>query len=204
MSVRSLFPDARGVSLRLLLVFSLLACAAPARGQQSNPPQKAGDDEDVVNVRSHLVNVDVSVKDKKGNYITDLKAGDFTVFENGVRQKVAFFNPPLAGGGESTAAGEATKAGGARTSQPGMPRNIVSLVLDGLNTDPANMKRVRDGAVKYIKEQVTETDAVALFSVTGGLQLFQPFTHDKEKLLAAVDRAADASASSKTSEQHDI
>jgi VWFA-related protein len=85
-----------------------------------------------------------------------------------------------------------------------MPRNIVSLVLDGLNTDPANMKRVRDGAVKYIKEQLTETDAVALFSVTGGLQLLQPFTHNKEKLLAAVERAADVSTASKNSEQRDI
>ena len=95
MSVPIFFSDARGASLRLLLVFSLLACAAPARAQQqSKAPPKSGDDEEVLKVRSHLVNVDVSVKDKKGNYITDLKAGDFTVFENGVRQKVAFFNPP--------------------------------------------------------------------------------------------------------------
>src|SRR5947209_9920590 len=134
MSVKSFFPDARGVGLRLLLVFSLLACAASPRAQQqSKAPPKAGDDEEVLKVRSHLVNVDVSVKDKKGNYVTDLKAEDFAVFENGVRQKVEFFNPPLAGGGGESAAsaGEATKAGGVRTSQPGMPRNIVSLVLDG-------------------------------------------------------------------------
>ena len=44
MSVRSFFPDARGVGLRLLLVFSLLACAASPRAQQqSKAPPKAGD-----------------------------------------------------------------------------------------------------------------------------------------------------------------
>ena len=41
-------------------------------------------DDDVVRVKSNLVNIDVIVKDKKGKYISDLKAEDFTITENGV------------------------------------------------------------------------------------------------------------------------
>ena len=41
-------------------------------------------DEDVVKVKSNLVNIDVIVKDKKGKYVSDLKAEDFTITENGV------------------------------------------------------------------------------------------------------------------------
>ncbi len=198
-----------GLPLRLLAMLSLAFGAVRPQAQQGKPQQKA-DEEDVVRVGSHLVNVDVSVKDKHGNYVNDLKAEDFTVFENGVRQKVEFFNPPLAGGRASgaSAGSDSTQPANSSTTTPraraGMPRNIISLVLDGLNTDPSNMKRVRDGMVKYIREQVADTDTVALFAVTGGLQLLQPFTRDKDKLIAAVDRAAAASTSSKGFEQRDI
>ena len=194
---------------RSLVVVSLcFGSAFPQTQQQSKPQQK--DDEEVVTVRSHLVNVDVTVKDKKGNFVNDLKAEDFEVFENGVRQKVEFFNPPLSGASTTAtvSGGEASRPGvavaSASRAQAGMPRNVISLVLDGLTTDTANMKRVRDGAVKYIKEQVTEGDEVALFAVTGGLQLLQPFTNDKAKLLAAVDRASNASTVSKGFEMRDI
>jgi VWFA-related protein len=208
-SRRSSFARA-GLLWRSLVLGSLcFGSAFPQTQQQSKPQQK--DDEEVVTVRSHLVNVDVTVKDKKGNFVNDLKAEDFEVFENGVRQKVEFFNPPLSGGGALAAAtpnGEASRPGvavaSASRAQAGMPRNVISLVLDGLTTDTANMKRVRDGAVKYIKEQVTDGDQVALFAVTGGLQLLQPFTNDKAKLLAAVDRASDASTVSKGFEMRDI
>ena len=54
-------------------------------------------DDEVVRVKSNLVNIDVIVKDKKGKYVPDLKAEDFTVFENGVQQKLEFFDAPLAG-----------------------------------------------------------------------------------------------------------
>src|SRR5205085_7811562 len=83
------------LTLRLLVVLSLSFGAARPQSRQSRETQKGAGDEEVVTVRSRLVNVDVSVKDKKGNYVNDLKSDDFTVFENGVRQKVEFFNPPL-------------------------------------------------------------------------------------------------------------
>src|SRR5436309_4209372 len=99
MSVRSFLPGVRRASLplRLLVILSLSFGAARPQAPQNKDARK-NPDEEVVTVRSHLVNVDVSVKDGKGNYVNDLRAEDFTVFENGVRQKVEFFNPPLAGG----------------------------------------------------------------------------------------------------------
>src|SRR5437588_3829976 len=198
------------LTLRLLVILSLLCGAARPQSRQSKETQKGAGDEEVVTVRSRLVNVDVSVKDKKGNYVNDLKADDFTVFVNGVRQKVEFFNPPLVAGETvgsdgASAREKSTPAAQAQArARAGMPGNVISLVLDGLTTDPSNMKRVRDGAIKYIREQLADTDAVALFAVTGGLQLLQPFTRDKDKLIAAVDRASAVSTSSKNYEMRDI
>src|SRR2546423_14898382 len=84
------------LTLHLLVSLSLLCGAARPQSRQSKETQKGAGDEEVVTVRSRLVNVDVSVKDKKGNYVNDLKADDFNVFENGVRQQVEFFKPPPA------------------------------------------------------------------------------------------------------------
>jgi VWFA-related protein len=193
-------PRAAGVLRRLLVLLSL--CAAQALAQEAG---KAPQDEEVVKVRSQLVNIDVVVRDRKGKYVTDLKAEDFAVIENGVPQKVLFFDPPLGGSGEGVAAGRAgaTEREGSRPNGR-MPRNIISLVLDGQTTDLANMKQAGAGAIKYIRERVTETDRVAVFSVSGGLQLLQPFTGDRERLVAAVERAYTASTSSKGFEQRDL
>jgi VWFA-related protein len=84
------------------------------------------------------------------------------------------------------------------------PRNIISLVLDGQTTEGANLKHVRDGMTKYIRERISDNDSVALFAISGGLQMLQPFTDDKAKLIAAVDRADTTSTVSKTAEQRSI
>lgn len=188
---------------RLLVVISLCICAAQAQAQEGKEAQKVPgeDDVEVLRVRSNLVNIEVMVKDKKGKYITDLKAEDFTVFENGVQQKVQFFEPPLADGDKMMQASvnqSSTRASGTA------PRNIISLVLDGQTTDLANLKQVREGIIKYIREQIADTDIVALFAITSELRLLQPFTQDKIKLISAVERAYSVSGSSKSFEQRDL
>ena len=107
----------------------------------------AQEDERVI-VKSNLVNIDVIVKDKKGKYISDLKAEDFVVTENGQPQQIQFFDAPLS-------RTETRKAVGADVVEPSAPatapRHYVSLVLDFQTTDIANLKRVREGAIKYVR-----------------------------------------------------
>src|SRR5258705_13554623 len=71
-----------------------LSQAAQAQPQKSKEAQK----DDAITLKTHLVTLDVIVKDDKGKYITDMKREDFTVLENGVRQTTEFFDPPLSGG----------------------------------------------------------------------------------------------------------
>ena len=158
------------------------------------PQAQAQEPDDVVKVKSNLVNIDVIVKDKKGKYISDLKPEDFTVTENGVAQKIEFFDAPVARPdirkpGETVAEAPATNP--ATTT-----RNYIALVLDSQSTDFTNMKPVRDGAIKYVREQVTDADAVAILSVTHGLQMLQPFTHDKAKLIASIEKIGTPDAKS--------
>ena len=165
-------------------VFVLLL-AAPCRAQS----------DDVVRVKSNLVNIDVLVKDKKGKYVPDLKADDFTIYENGVQQKIEFFDAPLAG---TKPAVPKTAAAGSTPDEPSGPpaaaRNYVALVLDSQTTDISNLKRVRDGMIEYAREQLTDADIVALLSVTNDLRLIQQFTQDKNQIIAALEKLGSANA----------
>src|SRR5258708_7415668 len=197
--------------LRLILLAILLGVLVVPTQSQENKQTKKPDEDEAIRVTSNLVSLDVIVKDKKGKAITDLKPEDFTVTENGVAQKVEFFDSTLT----TNEAAQPTRPNDPiqplnDSTQPksrtpnGFPRNIVALVLDGQSTELANLKHVREGMVKYIRERISDSDSVALFSISGGLQLLQTFTQDKAKLLAAVEKAYDSSTVSKTSEARGV
>jgi VWFA-related protein len=155
--------------------------------------------EDVVKVKSNLVNIDVIVKDKKGKYIPDLKAEDFTITEDGQPQKIEFFDAPIIRPETGKPSSETSAQAPASTIPT---RNYVALVLDSQTTDFANLNAVREGAIKYVREQVTDADAVAILSVTNGLQMLQPFTQDKAKLIASLEKLGSPDA--KSFEQKDV
>ena len=70
-------------ALRVLLIESFVLVAisgSPAAAQQ--PTFRAGVD---------LVNFGVTVTDRRGNFLTDLNAGDFELFEDGQKQTVRLF-----------------------------------------------------------------------------------------------------------------
>jgi VWFA-related protein len=186
------------------LAFILLLCLSTlAVFSQNKETQKGADDDSVLKVTSNLVSLDVIVKDKRGKPITDLKAEDFVVSENGARQNLAFFDSTLSNGNEI---GQPLPAGARATPHlpNALPRNIISLVLDGQTTEASHLKQVREGIIKYIRERVSDSDSVALFAITGGLQLLQPFTQDKAKLISAVENAYGTSTGSKTAEQRSL
>src|SRR5438552_18535945 len=185
--------------LSLLVTSAVFLAAIPCQSQDKK--QTKSTDDDVIKVTSNLVSLDVIVKDKKGKAITDLKPEDFTISENGVPQKIEFFDSTLTTGSEASKPVNAIASTEPKTRTPnGFPRNIIALVLDGQSTEVANLKHVREGMVKYIRERISDSDSVALFSISAGLQLLQTFTQDKGKLIAAVEKAYYSSTVSKTSE----
>ena len=169
----------------LLVILAVCLPAIDAHSQQGSSAQKSNDE--IVTLKAHLVSVDVLVKDKKGKYITDLKDEDFVVYENGVKQKLEFFDPPLIGENKAGHTGPTAPTGPAPAA--GRTMNIISLVLDGQTTELTNLKQVREGLLRYAREQVSETDTVALFAVSNGLQMLRPFSQDKANLISTIESA---------------
>jgi VWFA-related protein len=169
-------------------------------------PQQGGDDN--VTLQSHLVNIDVMVKDGKGNFVTNLTAEDFVISENGAPQKIEFFDPPVLSSGSVRASGGASQTGATVTPGPsipaGEPRNIISLVLDTQTTELPNLAQLRDGTLEYVRTRITKTDLVSVFRIGNSLQLLQPFTQDKTQLLAAVENGFSANPSSTQYEARNI
>jgi len=205
MSDHSSFLKKRGLGLcfNLFVASAIFLAAIPVQSQDKKEPRKSPAEEDVIRITSNLVNLDVMVKDKKGKAITDLKAEDFVLSENGVRQKIEFFDSTLAGGNAPRQPATISLSTGPGAPN-NLPRNIIALVLDGQTTEGANLKHVRDGMTKYIRERISDSDSVALFAISGGLQLLQPFTQDKAKLILAVEQADGISTGSKTAELRGI
>src|SRR5271169_6817818 len=102
------------LSSRLVWILFVLVCVlgwrgthslAVARAQQSSPPPAAPQQpsaqqpsqqapaagDSVLKSEARLVRVDVVVTDKKGNYVSDLNAKDFQVFEDNKAQAVSMF-----------------------------------------------------------------------------------------------------------------
>ena len=74
------------------LFFGLVCVNALGQSSASRPDENAGQD-DVVRVNTTLVGVPVTVTDRDGRRVTDLKQSEFHLYEDGVEQKIAFFAP---------------------------------------------------------------------------------------------------------------
>jgi len=66
--------------------------AGESRGQAPAAVAKPSDDSgDVIKVETNLVTLPVSVLDRDGRFVSGLQQKDFRIFENGVEQKVDYF-----------------------------------------------------------------------------------------------------------------
>ena len=60
---------------------------APDQIKPAGPPE----DTDVIRVETNLVTIPVSVSDRDGFYVANLKEGNFKIFEDGAEQKIEYF-----------------------------------------------------------------------------------------------------------------
>src|SRR5260221_4201932 len=99
--------------------------AVVARPQEvASAPQKP-EEVPTFGVGTTAVTLDIVVRDKKGRAVRDLKATDFEIFEDGVRQTIdsfQVFGKPLEGGGPAAVTAPATPPAPAAPAPPAAPR----------------------------------------------------------------------------------
>jgi VWFA-related protein len=175
----------RTLSYRIALASALLlnlAFSPTFLNAQQSPA-----DVPVITIRANtrLVVVDVVVTDKKGQAITSLKAEDFTVEENGKKQKVSVFVPP--GVANRTATGPAPTGVFSNHPENVSPAGIPTvLLLDAANSAFKDQAYARSQMLKYVLEQGQSGRPMAVVTLTDRLRVLQQFTSDPQVLLAAI------------------
>ena len=164
--------------------------AAPAQPPPQAPATTPA--QPTFRVAVDLVTTDVIVRDEKGQFVADLKGGDFEVFEDGVKQDVASlvlihggraFNmqappPPPAQEGIILPAQRPTNDAAGR---------IFLIFVDDLHLDFRNTGRIRELFKKISKTLVHDGDMFGIVS-TGPSSLAIDLTYDRQVLDAAIKK----------------
>lgn len=182
-------------------LFLLFCFLLPGHAQQPTstptPPQSpsaqkdiSAADQDVIRINTNLVQIDAVVT-KDGKQVTDLNAEDFEVFESGKPQRITNFSYIS----NIVAAPSPNVAAEPRVTAPPVPsavrssdnRRTVALVVDDLGMGFQSIYRIRNQLRKFINEQLSENDLVAILRTSGEIGALQQFTKDHRILMSAID-----------------
>ncbi len=137
----------------------------------------------------NVVDVDVTVKDVQGNFVTGLTAEDFEVFEDGTSQAIQTFSYielPSERTDTFRFAGRPVAAD-VRTNRDVESGRVYIIVLDDLNVAPMRTAIVRRRARDFIEQHFGPRDLAAVVVTSGRTDAGQEFTSDPALLLRAID-----------------
>ena len=178
----------RWTTLLRVLAFSLLALlflSVYSQTNSSNQPQEVLHSDQTLRTNTRLVVVDVVATDSKGQPVTDLKAADFTVLEDGKPQKISGFNFEHPGGASSQVV-QVNLPPSVVTNAPRFQSNSLNVILfDTVNGDFAEHAYARDQLLRFL-DSAELGRPVAIFALQTQLKLLHDFTTDNKALSAVV------------------
>ena len=124
-------------------------------------PEEVGEN-DIVRVETTLVSIPVSVMDRDGKFIPNLRKEDFRIWEDGAEQQVAYF---------------------ASTEKP----FTVALVIDTSGSTKQRLDEIQDAAIAFV-EQLRPDDRVMVVSFNDKIKVLSQPTSDRNALRDAIRR----------------
>lgn len=139
-----------------LIYLALLAGVSNILAQTAAP-------DDVIKVETTLVSVPVIVSDRQGRYVPNLKAADFAVYQDGVKQNIEFF---------------------AATDEP----LTVALLIDTSHSTRDVLDDIKDSAVNFLN-LLQPRDKAMVVSFDFQTRVLSSLTADRDQLKRAVENA---------------
>ena len=146
------------------------------------------DPQDVVRITTGLVQVDVVVT-KDGKQVSDLKAEDFEILEDGRRQQITNFAYISVNRAAATTSTSTTGDGTVLPVKPPAPHDVrrtVAIVVDDLGLSFQSMANLRQYLRKFVGENLGPNDLVAIIRTGGEVGALQQFTTDQRLLTNAI------------------
>ncbi|HEY0702752.1 MAG TPA: VWA domain-containing protein [Candidatus Acidoferrales bacterium] len=184
---------------------SPIAVPAPASPGDLAPAGKPAPAQ-VLRSTSDLVRIDVEVTDKSGKPIKGLRADQFVVSDDGKAQTISNFSYADIEKVETASEDDATPIVVAVDNDgPNTPaaaaaedrlhdRRLLVLFFDLTSMQPEDLIRAHDAANKFLKEQMTKADVVAIVAFSTKLTVLANFTNDHAVLEKAVAQLVETSA----------
>lgn len=150
----------------------------PSRAQKrsqsaSSATAQVTPEDEVVRVDTNLVTIPASIKDRHGKLVTDLRREDFQIYEDGVPQEIAYFDPPDA-------------PGGARAESSDKPLTL-ALMLDVSDSTELKLGQIQDSVLGFIN-LLGKGDRVLAVAFDKRVQLLTEPTLDRDLLRTVIKR----------------
>jgi Ca-activated chloride channel family protein len=126
-------------------------------------PTPGNEENEVVRVETNLVTMPVSVLDREGRFISGLRQQDFRIFENGVEQKVDYFQS---------------------IEQP----FTVVLMLDVSPSTEWQIEDIQQAAITFV-DQLRSNDRVMVIAFDDDVHILSPPTNNRNQLRNAIRQA---------------
>ena len=136
----------------------------------------------------NYVEVDAVIRDAQGNFVRDLRQGDFQVFEDGVPQTVTAFSLidiPITLSDRALFLPEDIEPD-VRSNADGPEGRLYALLLDDIHTDAMRSVSVRRAATQFIERHLGANDLAAVIHSSGRTDGAQDFTNSRRLLTKAV------------------
>lgn len=119
--------------------------------------------EEIIKVDTNLVTIPISVTDRNGFYVANLRQSNFQIFEDGVEQEVAYFGA---------------------TDQP----FTVVLLIDVSPSTAYKIEDIRKAAIAFVN-QLFPKDQVMVIQFDSSVHVLTELTEDRNKITAAINKA---------------
>jgi VWFA-related protein len=151
-----------GNHLKLFLWLFLILMAVPT-------PARAQDQDEPIKLKADLVSLTASITDRNGRAMRSLKADDFTIYEDGVRQRIEHF---------------------AATEEP----FTLLLLLDISGSTSADIELMKRAARNFLAE-LRFDDRVGVIVFSRDIEMIGEFSDSRARLIAAIEQIATAPGS---------
>jgi VWFA-related protein len=180
-----------------LLLAIICLIAVPLLKGQSTPPAEEEEfnvvsqeyvpqDPHAIRVQNTTVEVNVVVRDAKGNPISGLKREDFEVYDQGKQQKISLFSAELAHTPVVPPPAVAEAGALPPAPPPTIPPRYLGMYFDDENMSMGQMVYIRKAAEAYVNKNMEATDRAAIF--TSSKTVTQQFTSSKQQILDSLGK----------------
>lgn len=127
-----------------------------------SPTQSAENDDQLIKVKTLLINIPVIASDKDGRYISGLTKDDFLIIEDSEKQPIAFF------------------------ADDQSPMNV-AILIDASGSTRSFIRDIQEAARDFVKV-LRDKDQGLIAGFTEETYIFSEFTSDHKQLQNAIDK----------------